>query len=451
MSRSLLALVALFIAGESLLSAPAVANSLSLAPMLQRVVPSVVSISVQGKELDDADATLADPFYRKFFGLPDDAAPAEHGFQSAGSGVVIDEVHGYIVTNQHVIASASKIEVVLSDGRRFKAKLVGADPETDVAVVQIPPDHLVQADFGSASSLHVGDVVVAIGNPFGLGQTATMGIVSALGRRAVGSEGYEGFIQTDASTNPGNSGGALVNENGVVVGINSAIIGPAGGSIGIGFAVPAETVGIVMRQLILTGKMVRGEVGVVTQDLTPGLARAFGVNEGPGALISEVRPGSPAANAGIQPGDVIRMVDGRTVRGASDVRRLVGSLPLQSRPSFQIDRASRRIEAFPAVSAAPVAEPAAPRTIHIARGPLADVEMANSPDGLGARVVVVAEGSVAAQAGLQLDDVIVALDQQPVTDVGQVLAILMKEHARALVTVVRNGHRLFVAADVQTQ
>ncbi|MGO7863364.1 PDZ domain-containing protein [Rhizobium leguminosarum] len=451
MSRSLVALGALFIAGESLLSAPAVADSLSLAPMLQRVVPSVVSISVQSRELDDEDATLADPFYRKFFGLPDDAAPAEHGFQSAGSGVVIDEVHGYIVTNQHVIASASKIEVALSDGRRFKAKLVGADPETDVAVVQIPPDHLVQADFGSASSLHVGDVVVAIGNPFGLGQTATMGIVSALGRRAVGSEGYEGFIQTDASTNPGNSGGALVSEDGVVVGINSAIIGPAGGSIGIGFAVPAETVGIVMRQLILTGKLVRGEVGLVTQDLTPGLAKAFGVDEGPGALVSEVLPGSPAANVGIQAGDVVRMVDGRTVRGASDVRRLVGSLPLQSKPSFQIDRASRRIEAFPAVSDAPAAERAAPRTVHIARGPLADVEMANSLNGPGARVVVVAEGSVAAQAGLQPDDVIVALDQQPVTDVGQLLAILVKEHTRALVTVLRNGHRLFVAADVQTQ
>ncbi|WP_392710990.1 PDZ domain-containing protein [Rhizobium ruizarguesonis] len=206
-----------------------------------------------------------------------------------------------------------------------------------------------------------------------------------------------------------------------------------------------------MRQLILTGKLVRGEVGLVTQDLTPGLAKAFGVDEGPGALVSEVLPGSPAANVGIQPGDVVRMVDGRTVRGASDVRRLVGSLPLQSKPSFQIDRASRRIEAFPEVSAAPVAEPAAPRTIHISRGPLADVEMANSPDGLGARVVVVAEGSVAAQAGLQPDDVIVALDQQPVTDVGQLLAILVKEHTRALVTVLRNGHRLFVAADVQTQ
>jgi serine protease Do/serine protease DegQ len=419
--------------------------------MLQRVVPSVVSISVQGKELDEMDATLADPFFRKFFGLPDDAAPTKHDFQSAGSGVVVDAGHGYIVTNQHVVENADKIEVALSDGRRFKAKLLGADAETDVAVVQIPPDHLVQADFASATSLHVGDVVVAIGNPFGLGQTATMGIVSALGRRGVGSEGYEGFIQTDASTNPGNSGGALVNEDGVVVGINSAIIGPAGGSIGIGFAVPAETVAVVMRQLILTGKLVRGEVGLVAQDFTPGLAKAFGADEGPGALVSEVRIGSPAAAAGIQPGDVVRMVDGSTVRSASDVRRLVGSLPLGSKPSFKIDRANRRIEAFPVVSEAPVVEPAAPRTVHIARGPLADVDMENSPDDLGARVVAVAEGSIAAEAGLQPDDVVVAIDQKPVTDVGQVLAALVKEHARTLVTVVRNGHHLFVAADVQTQ
>ncbi|WP_245489221.1 PDZ domain-containing protein [Rhizobium ruizarguesonis] len=214
---------------------------------------------------------------------------------------------------------------------------------------------------------------------------------------------------------------------------------------------PAETVGVEIRQLMLTGKLVRGEIGLVTQDFTPALCMGVRGRCQAGALVREVRPGSPAANAGTQPGDVLRMVEGRTVRGASDVRRLVGSLPLQSKPSFQIDRASRRIEAFPVVSDAPVAEPAAPRTVHIARGPLADVEMAKSPNGPGARVVVVAEGSVAAHAGLQPDDVIVALDQQPVTDVGQLLAFLVKEHARALVTVVRNGHRLFVAADVQTQ
>jgi serine protease Do/serine protease DegQ len=451
MSLSSTALAALFIVGETLIPISAAASGLSLAPMLQRVVPSVVSISVQGKELNEMDATLADPFYRKFFGLPEDATPTEHKFQSAGSGVVVDAAHGYIVTNQHVVENADKIEVVLSDGRSFQAKLIGADPETDVAVVQIPSDHLVQADLGSASSLHVGDIVVAIGNPFGLGETATMGIVSALGRRAIGSEGYEGYIQTDASTNPGNSGGALVNEDGVVVGINSAIIGPSGGSIGIGFAVPAETVGTVMRQLILNGKLVRGEVGLVMQDLTLGLARAFGAEEGPGALVSEVRPGSPAAVAGIQPGDVVRMVNGRTVRGASDIRRLVGSLPLAAKPSFQIDRANRRIEAFPVVSAAPVVEPASPRTIHINRGPLADVEIENAADGRGVRVVLVTEGSVAAQAGLQPDDVVVAVDQRPVTDVGQVLSILLTERARALVTVVRNGHHLFVAADVQTQ
>jgi len=451
MSCIIRAVAGLIIAAEALYAFPAGASGISLAPMLERVLPSVVSISVQGKELGETDASLADPFYRKFFGLPEETAPTQRDFQSAGSGVVVDANRGYIVTSQHVVENADNIEVALSDGRRFKATLVGADAETDVAVVHISPDHLVEAEFATAASLHVGDVVVAIGNPFGLGQTATMGIVSALGRRGAGSEGYEGFIQTDASTNPGNSGGALVNEDGVVVGINSAIIGPAGGSIGIGFAVPAETVAVTMRQLMATGKLVRGEVGLATQDLTPDLAKAFGVDDPMGALISEVRAGSPAATAGIQPGDVVQMVDGRTVRTASDIKRLVGSLPLGSKPSFKISRANKIIEAFPEVSSAPVVEPAPPRTIHINRGPLADVEMENSTDNIGSRVVVVPEGSIAARAGLQPDDIVVAIDRRPVADVGQVLAALVGENARTLVTVLRNGHHLFVAADAQTQ
>ena len=418
----------------------------ALTPMLKRVMPAVVSIAVQGKEIDNTDATLADPFYRKFFGLPDDAPG--NGFQSAGSGVIIDAARGYIVTNQHVVESAEKIGITLWDGRHLDADVVGSDPETDIAVVRITADRLVQAEFGSASSLQIGDTVVAIGNPFGLGETATMGIVSALGRRASGSEGYEGYIQTDASTNPGNSGGPLVDEYGRVVGLNSAIIGPAGGSIGIGFAVPAETVATVMRQLIESGKIVRGEVGLVTQDLTEDLAEAFGVTSGPGALISEVISHSPAAAAGLQPGDVIRAVDGRSVRDGFDVRRLVGSMQMGSRPAFKIDRAGRTLEFFPTVSAAePQSEPDV--SLSIDRGPLAGVEVQGAEGSI--KVISVPEGSVAAAAGLQPDDLIVALNQVEMAGLRQLTTFLQSERSRVLVTIKRSGHRRFVAADLRTQ
>lgn len=442
----------IYVVAAALLPARAEASGLSLSPMLQRVLPSVVSISVQGKEQDDMDAMLADPFYRKFFGLPDSLAPTERNFQVAGSGVIIDAQHGYIVTNQHVVLDANKIEVALADGRHYEAELVGTDVETDVAVLQIPPTTLIQAKFGTASSLEVGDVVVAIGNPFGLAQTATMGIVSALGREGLGTQGYENFIQTDASINPGNSGGALVNEDGLVVGINSAIIGPAGGSVGIGFAVPAETVEAVMRQLILHGKIIRGELGVTAQDLTRSLAIAFNVDAGPGALVNEVRPGSPAEAAGIRPGDTIRSLNGTIVRSASDLHKVVGTLPVGSRALVEIDRAGERgKDILILIAAASPDEQTAPQTVRIERGPFAGVEIEDNPERHGVRVVVVTDDTTAARAGLQPDDMIIALDRKPVSDIEGVVSLLAQEELRSLVTIRRSNHQFFMALDTQTQ
>jgi Do/DeqQ family serine protease len=266
----------------------------TLAPMIERVVPAVVSISVHGKVETQENPLLSDPFFRRFFGLPDEAQPQEREFRAAGSGVVVDPVRGYILTNNHVVENADEITVTLADRRRFPATKAGTDPATDLAVIQIKADNLSGLPLGDSDLLKVGDYVVAVGNPFGLGQTVTLGIVSALGRTGLGIEGYEDFIQTDASINPGNSGGALVNLKGELVGINSAIIGPSGGNVGIGFAVPIKMARSVMEQLIAHGEIKRGQLGVTIQDLTPELARGLKLDIEKGAVVSQVAAGSAA-------------------------------------------------------------------------------------------------------------------------------------------------------------
>ncbi len=302
----------------------------TIAPMLEQVTPAVVNISVRSRIQAQNNPLLGDPFFRRFFGIPEEEleeAPARE-VVSAGSGVIVDGTQGFILTNHHVIADAEEVRVTLLDGRWFVARRIGSDPETDVAVLRIGASGLREISFADSERLRVGDFVVAIGNPFGLGQTVTSGIVSALGRTGLIPEGYEDFIQTDASINPGNSGGALVDSRGRLVGLNSAILAPSGSSVGIGFAVPSNIARNVMRQILEHGEVRRGRVGLLVQTLTPDLADAMDLPRNAGALVSQVSPGSPADLAGIVRGDVVVAMDGESVRSSADLRARVGLLPV---------------------------------------------------------------------------------------------------------------------------
>ncbi|MEM9604641.1 MAG: trypsin-like peptidase domain-containing protein [Pseudomonadota bacterium] len=295
----------------------------SLAPMLEATTPSVVNIATRGS-VTVQNPLMRDPFFRRFFNLP---AHRERRTQSLGSGVIVDAERGHIVTNHHVIEHAQQIRVTLHDGREVAAQRVGSDPSSDLAVIEIAPDKLVAARWFDSDALRVGDFVVAIGNPFGLGQTVTSGIVSALGRSGLGIEELEDFIQTDASINPGNSGGALVNLRGELVGINTAIIDPSGGrggNVGIGFAIPSNQARRILQDLIDHGAVQRGGIGVSVQDLRPNLADALNVSARRGAVLARVRRGSPAEAAGLKPGDVIIEAAGRRIRDADQLISVIG-------------------------------------------------------------------------------------------------------------------------------
>lgn len=314
----------------------------SLAPMIHRVAPAVVNIASQGRVRLRHNPLLNDPYFRRFFGLPEDQQ--EGRTESLGSGVIINAAKGYIVTNQHVVAQADHISVTLQDGRRFQATLVGADPETDIAVIRIPAHHLTALRLANSDHLRVGDFVVAIGNPYGLGQSVTAGIVSALGRSGLGIEGYEDFIQTDASINPGSSGGALVNLRGELVGLNTAILAPNGGSVGINFAIPSNMVRRLVAQLIRYGKLDRGQLGVVVTTLEPEQAAKLGATGVHGALITRIQRASPAAAAGLRPDDIIVAVQGQSIRDASGLRNAIGLLRVGQTVKLNIIRAGQPLQ-----------------------------------------------------------------------------------------------------------
>lgn len=296
----------------------------SLAPMLKQVNPAVVNIATYANRQVAANPLLNDPFFRRFFNVPDQPMQQQRRAQSAGSGVIIDGVKGTVVTNNHVVEGADEVKVILNDGRSYNAKVIGTDPEADIAVLDIEAENLSALRMSDSEQVQVGDFVVAIGNPFGLGQTVTTGVVSALGRTGLGIEGYENFIQTDASINPGNSGGALVNLRGELVGINTAILAPAGGNVGIGFAIPTNMAKVSIEQILKHGSVKRGQLGIVIQDLTPELADAFSIKSTIGVLVSEVQSGSAAEEAGIQAGDVVTEVNGKKMTSAAQLRNEIG-------------------------------------------------------------------------------------------------------------------------------
>jgi Do/DeqQ family serine protease len=305
----------------------------SLAPVVSRITQGVVGISVRGRVRED-NPLLQDPMFRRFFNMQQ---PIERETQATGSGVIVDAAQGYVMTNAHVVENANSIEVTTKDNRRLKAKLVGRDPDTDIAVLQLSANNLTAVPIGDSDRLQVGDFVLAIGNPFGLGQTVTSGIISALGRNP-GIEGYEDFIQTDASINPGNSGGPLVDLQGRVVGINTAILAPSGGNIGIGFAVPINMARQVMDQLIRYGEIKRGRIGVAIQDLTPDLAQALGTRYTQGAVIARVEPGSPAERAGLRTNDLVVAINGAPMRSGTELRNRVGLSRIGDEVELTVER-----------------------------------------------------------------------------------------------------------------
>lgn len=407
-------LVAIVLTGSMATASAALPGEVpSLAPMLEKTLPGVVNISTTGTVRIQENPLFQDPFFRRFFDLP--PQQQERRRQSLGSGVIINADQGLVVTNAHVIDRADQINVALQDGRELEAELVGADRESDVAVVRIDADNLTEIPVGNSDKLRVGDFVVAIGNPFGLNQTVTSGIVSALGRSGLGIEGYEDFIQTDASINPGNSGGALINLKGELVGINTAIIAPSGGNVGIGFSIPINMVQQLTDQLVEHGRVQRGRLGVYIQDLTQNLAQAFGIEAKSGAVIAQVVPDSPAEEAGLREGDVVTAIDGKKVESGADMRNQVGLLQpgrtieltvLREGEQMQIDARIKAQEAQE-VQGADV-HPALDGAVF---GPLPEELKRQGMEG-GAFVKSVARGSPAWQNELRGEDLITSVNRR---------------------------------------
>jgi len=417
----------------------------SLSPMIKRISPAIVNVATRGtiKDHGPQNPLLEDPYFRRFFDVPPDLSPQEHPFQSAGSGVIFDAKNGYILTNSHVVENASEITITLQDGRDLKAEVVGSDELSDVAVLKVKTTNLTQIALGDSSKVEVGDFVVAIGNPFGLQNTVTSGIVSGLGRSNINPDGYEDFIQTDASINPGNSGGALVNLKGELIGINTAILSRTGGNIGIGFAIPVNMAHSVMDQLLEFGSVKRGLLGVNISAMGPDIAEALGLENATGALVTQVIEGSAAEHAGIKTGDVITSLNSVTVKTPTELRNSIGLMRVGDKVEIGLlrDGKSRRVTAVIAEASTGGTTTPTGKADDIHRS-LEGAALVDAPEGRGALVRTVDPGSPAAQTGLRNNDVIVGVNRGRVNNVAQ-----FKDRARgaeALVLEVRRGNTILL-------
>jgi serine protease Do/serine protease DegQ len=418
----------------------------SLAPMLKQTTPAVVNIAVTAK-VEIQNPLLQDPFFRRFFDIPDQ--PQERESQAVGSGVIVDAAKGYVLTNNHVVDQADTIKVRLIDDREFDAKLIGKDPDTDVAVLQIKAENLKALTMADSDKLEVGDFVVAIGSPFGLRTTVTSGIVSGLGRQGMG-EGYQDFIQTDASINPGNSGGALVNLRGELVGIPSQILSRSGGNIGIGFAIPVNLAKTVMSQLIQYGSVERGRIGVGGQDLDPALAKAFGLSTTRGAVITQVLPGSPADKAGLKSEDIILKVNGREISSFGQLRNIVGLMRVGEKVDLDVLRNGKPRtvsviigKADEAASADGISGGLHPALAGATFAAL-DAEAAKRARAEGIQVTEVEAGSPAARAGLRPGDVILSVNRQPTQTIEQFSKLASPKAGELLLHIQRGAGALFL-------
>lgn len=416
-------------------------NLPSLAPMLETVSPAVVSIAVEGRHISKQRIPES---FRFFFGpdFPSEQVQ-ERPFRGLGSGVIIDAQKGYIVTNHHVIDDANKIRVQLHGGREYDAELIGSDSMSDVALLKLKKaKNLTEIKFADSDALRVGDFTIAIGNPFGLGQTVTSGIISALGRSGLNLENFENFIQTDAAINSGNSGGALVNLNGELVGINTAIIGPNGGNVGIGFAIPVNMVKNLVEQILEYGEIRRGVLGVQGGELTSELAEVFGYKINHGAFVSLVVPNSAADKAGIKAGDIIVSVNGKDIRTFGELRAKVATLGAGKAVNFGLIRDSKEQIVTATLNGASMMQEKA-ETLHEA---LAGAELANySEDNVkGVRVISVIKDSITAHYGFKQSDIIVGLNRNVVKDLEDLRELLESKPNVLVFNVVRGESTIYL-------
>ncbi|WP_298440902.1 DegQ family serine endoprotease [uncultured Ferrimonas sp.] len=416
----------------------------SLAPMVEQISPAVVSVSVEGTQT--ARSSLPEQF-RYFFG-PNGPRGGERSrpFRSLGSGVIVDAAKGHIITNHHVIENADKILINLSDGREFEAELIGSDPATDVAVIKIDAKKLTAVTLADSDQLKVGDFTVAIGNPFGLGQTVTSGIVSALSR-GLDNEGYQDFIQTDAAINSGNSGGALINLNGELIGINTAIIAPGGGNVGIGFAIPVNMVQNLTDQILEFGEVRRGVLGIIGGELTSETAKLFGLNTKHGAYISQVVSDSAADDAGLQAGDIITALNGKKIRTFQELRAKIATMGAGAKVKLKLIRDGDTRTVKVTLNEAP-GENVQAAIIHPALEG-AKLSSVNEDGVRGVKITELAERSRAAQQGLQEGDVVISVSlmnrqRVAIKDLAQLREVLNNYDGAFAATVRRDGNQLMV-------